>query len=76
MRTRLRVKELAKEQGLSMTKLHQRSEVAYGTVRKIFHDPYTVVTSDTLTRLAATLKVPIQELVESVPDAPDNPPTP
>jgi len=76
MKTRLRIKELAKEQGLSMTKLHQRSEVAYGTIRKIFRDPFTVVNSDTLTRLAETLRVPIQELVESVPDAPDNPPMP
>jgi DNA-binding Xre family transcriptional regulator len=76
MRTRLRVKEVAEKQGLSMTKLHQRSEVAYGTIRKIFRDPFTVVNLDTLTRLAETLKVEINELVESVPDEPDNGATP
>lgn len=76
MRTRLRVKEVAQAKGLSMTKLHQRSEVAYGTIRKIFHNPYTQINLITLKRLAETLQVAAEELIETVPDEPDNVPTP
>jgi len=72
MKTRLRVKDVAKEKGVSMTKLHHLSEVAYGTIRKIFRDPYTEVTLTTLNRLAEALKVETKELIESVPDAQDN----
>lgn len=68
MRTRLKVKEVAKEKGMSMTKLHIRSEVAYGTIRKIFRDPYTEITITTLRRLAQVLGVETRDLIEDVPD--------
>jgi len=68
MRTRLRVKEVAIEKGISLTKLSQRSEVAYNTVRRIWREPYTDVTLSTLQRLADVLKVDVNELIESVPD--------
>jgi len=68
MRTRLRVKEVAIEKGISLTKLSQRSEVAYNTVRRIWREPYTDVTLSTLQRLANVLKVDVNELIESVPD--------
>lgn len=68
MRTRLRVKEVAQAQGMSMTKLHHRSEVAYGTIRKIFRDPYTEITITTLSRLAQALGVMTPELIEDVAD--------
>jgi DNA-binding Xre family transcriptional regulator len=68
MKTRLRVKEVAEEKKISMTKLHTRSEVAYTTIRKIFRDPYTEVTITTLSRLAQVLGVETRELIEDVPD--------
>jgi len=68
MRTRLRVKEVANKKGISLTKLSQRSEVAYNTVRRIWREPYTDVTLSTLQRLADVLKVDVNELIESVPD--------
>jgi DNA-binding Xre family transcriptional regulator len=68
MRTRLRVKEVANRKGISMTKLSQRSEVAYNTVRRLWRDPYTDVTLSTLQRLADVLGVAVSELLESVPD--------
>ncbi len=68
MRTRLRVKEVANKKGISLTKLSQRSEVAYNTVRRIWRDPFTDVTLSTLQRLADVLKVDVNELIESVPD--------
>ena len=68
MRTRLRVKEVANIKGVSMTKLSQRSEVAYNTVRRIWRDPYTDVTLSTLRRLADVLGVNVSELLEAIPD--------
>jgi DNA-binding Xre family transcriptional regulator len=68
MKTRLRVKEVAQEKGISLTKLSQRSEVAYNTVRRVWRDPFTDVTLSTLQRLADVLGVNVRELVESVPD--------
>ncbi|MGH2497363.1 MAG: helix-turn-helix domain-containing protein [Ktedonobacteraceae bacterium] len=68
MRTRLRVKEVANIKGISLTKLSQRSEVAYNTVRRIWRDPYTDVTLSTLRRLADVLGVNVSELLETIPD--------
>jgi DNA-binding Xre family transcriptional regulator len=68
MRTRLQVREVAMSKGVSMTKLSQRSEVAYNTVRRIWREPYTDVTLSTLQRLADVLGVSVSELVSSVPE--------
>jgi transcriptional regulator with XRE-family HTH domain len=69
---RLRVKEVAESKGMSMTKLSQRSEVSYNIVKAIFRDPFRVVTTETIQRLAKTLGVPATELLEDVPDEPIN----
>lgn len=66
MKTRLRIKEVAAEKGISMTKLHIRSEVAYTTIRKIFRDPYTDITLTTLSKLAEALGVSTKDLIEDV----------
>lgn len=68
MRTRLKVKEIAISKGVSLTKLSQRSEVAYNTVRRIWRDPYTDVTLSTLQRLADVLGVSVNDLLETIPD--------
>ena len=62
------MKEFAIIKGVSLTKLSQRSEVAYNTVRRIWREPYTDVNLSTLQRLADVLGVNVNELVESVPD--------
>ena len=66
MRLRLRVKEIAKERSMSMTKLHIKSEVAYSTVRRLFRDPFVEVTTTTINRLANALDVPPTQLLEDV----------
>ena len=66
MKTRLRVKEVAAEKGISMTKLHIRSEVAYTTIRKVFKDPYTDITLTTLSKLAEALGASTKDLIEDV----------
>jgi hypothetical protein len=40
MAVRLRVKEVAKEKGISMGKLQRDADVAYNTVKRMFKDPY------------------------------------
>lgn len=68
MKTRLRLKEVAQQKNISLTRLSQRSEVAYNTVRRLWRDPYADVTLSTLQRLANVLGVDVHELIESVPD--------
>ena len=68
MRIRLRVKEIAAEKKVSMTRLHIRSEVAYTTIRKIFRDPYTDITLTTLSKLAQALNVASKDLIEDIPE--------
>jgi DNA-binding Xre family transcriptional regulator len=68
MRLRLKVKEVAKERSMSMTKLHIKSEVAYSTIRRLFSDPFAEVTTTTINRLANALGVPPTHLLEDVPE--------
>lgn len=65
---RLRVKEIAREKGISMGKLQRDADLAYNTVRRIFKDPYYITTTETLGKLAKALSVPISNLLEEVPD--------
>ena len=66
---RLRVKEVAKEKGMSMNKLSQRSEVSYNIVKAIYRNPYKEVTLHTINRLADILEVPATALLEDVSKA-------
>ena len=68
MAVRLRVKEVAKEKGFSMGKLQRDADVAYNTVKRMYKNPYHVVTTDTLGKLARALGVPLGELIEEVSD--------
>ena len=65
---RLRVKEIAREKGISMGKLQRDADLAYNTVRRIFKDPYYITTTETLGKIAKALGVPISDLLEEVPD--------
>jgi DNA-binding Xre family transcriptional regulator len=80
MRVRLKVKEVAQQKGISQRQLSLRSGVDINTVRRIFQHPTTVVTTETLGKLAIVLEVDVSELVESIPDddelPSDEPPAP
>jgi len=65
---RLKVKEVALQKGISQRQLFLRSGVDITTIRKIFHNPGTVITVETLARLARVLGVDVSELIESAPD--------
>jgi DNA-binding Xre family transcriptional regulator len=65
---RLKVKEVAGAKHISQRKLSKLSEVDIKTLQKIFRDPYRIVTTETLDKLARALGVDARELIESVPD--------
>ena len=63
---RLRVKEIAQQKGISQRQLSLRSGVDINTVRKIFHYPQSIVTTETLDKFAEVLGVDASMLIESV----------
>jgi DNA-binding Xre family transcriptional regulator len=63
---RLRVKEVAAEKKMSMNKLSQISQVSYHVVQDVYRNPFKVVTTDTINRLAKALRVPATCLLEDV----------
>jgi len=71
MVVRLRVKEVAKEKGISMGRLQREANVAYNTVKRMFKDPYYITTTETLGKLARVLGVQPGELIEEVPASSD-----
>ena len=68
MAIRLRVKEVAKEKGISQGKLSRSADVDIKTMQKIYRHPTSIVTTETLDKLAKVLGVDASELIESVPD--------
>ena len=67
---RLKVKEIAKQKGISMGKLSRASDISYRTVQRIYNDPKYIPTIPTLEKLAKVLGVSTAELIEDVPDDP------
>jgi DNA-binding Xre family transcriptional regulator len=65
---RLRVKEVAKSQGIGQGKLSRISDVDIKTMRKIFQQPFSIITTETLDKIAKALEVDPRELIEGVPD--------
>ncbi|HLZ56338.1 MAG TPA: helix-turn-helix domain-containing protein [Ktedonosporobacter sp.] len=68
---RLKVKEIADQKRISQRQLFFRSGVDINTIRKIFRTPTTVVTTETLGKLARGLGVDSSELIEGIADLPD-----
>jgi DNA-binding Xre family transcriptional regulator len=70
---KLRVKELAEERGLNMTKLSNKSDISFNTMKAIFRDPYKPITTIHLEKLAKALEVPIPDLFTIEEDTPESP---
>lgn len=66
MAVRLKVKEVAKQQGMSQRQLFLRSGVDIKTLQKIYGNPYTIVTTETLGKIANVLGVDVSDLVEGI----------
>jgi DNA-binding Xre family transcriptional regulator len=66
---RLKVKEVARQRGISQGKLSRLSDVDLTTLQRIYKNPTSAnVTVFTLDKLARALGVDASELIESVPD--------
>jgi transcriptional regulator with XRE-family HTH domain len=65
---RLRVKELAQQQGLGQGKLARKADVDIKTLARIYKNPYVEVSSVTLEKLARALSVSIADLIEEIDD--------
>jgi len=65
---RLKVKEVAAAKGISQRQLALRSGVDIKNIQKIFRYPTSIVTTETLDKLAKVLGVDAAELIESIPD--------
>jgi len=63
---RLRVKEIAKQQGLSMNMLSHRSEISYNVIKEIYRNPYRAMSTETINKIAKALQVPATDLLEDV----------
>lgn len=63
---RLRVKEIAQQQGLGQGKLARMADLDIKTLARIYKNPYAEVSTVTLEKLARALGIPIVELIEEV----------
>jgi len=64
---RLKVKEVAQAKKISMHRLSLKSEVSYHVIREIFNNPYKIISTDTINRIAEALEVPTTDLIEDIP---------
>ena len=65
---RLRVKEVAQEKGFSQGRLSRVANIDENTLKRIYRDPYAIITTETLDKLARALGAPSSALIEDVPD--------
>lgn len=61
---RLRVREIAEQKKIGQGKLQRLADMDIKTVRKILRNPFTIVTTETLDKLAHALEVDPRELIE------------
>jgi DNA-binding Xre family transcriptional regulator len=66
---RLRIREVAEQKGMSMSKLSRIADVNYKTIQHVWRDPYQGINTKTLERIAKALEVSTGELIEDVPDS-------
>jgi DNA-binding Xre family transcriptional regulator len=65
---RLCVKEVAQEKGFSQGRLSRIADIDENTLKRIYRDPYAIITTETLDKLAKALGVPSSALIEDVPE--------
>jgi DNA-binding Xre family transcriptional regulator len=57
---RLRVKEVAKDKGFSQGRLSRVANIDENTLKRIYRDPYAIITTETLDKLARAFRESIQ----------------
>lgn len=68
MKQRLKVREMAEQQGWTQAKLQRAADVNSRTMSGIWHDPYRRVTYEVLVKIARVLRVEVTDLVEEEAD--------
>ncbi|MFL5628907.1 MAG: helix-turn-helix domain-containing protein [Ktedonobacteraceae bacterium] len=62
---RIKLKEVAKDRGISQARLSRRADVDLRTIQRIYKDPYTNINLVTLDKLATALDINASLLIES-----------
>jgi len=65
---RLGVEEVAQGTRFSQGRLSRVANIDENTLKRIYRDPYAIITTETLDKLAKALGVPSAELIEDVPE--------
>ena len=65
---RLRVREIAEAKGLNMAQLARRADVDVRTVRRIYREPTSEISTVVLDKLATALDVKPSDLIDSSTD--------
>ena len=68
MALRHRIREVAEAKGITKTMISRRAEIHYKTISELWNNPYRVVKTDILYRIAQVLGVSVHDLLEEVPD--------
>ncbi len=66
--THLRVRELAEAQGLNISQLARKANIAYTSAHALWHDTITQLDRRTLDRIALVLGVTVNDLFGGLPD--------
>ena len=69
---RLRVREIAEAKGLNMAQLARRADVDVRTVRRIYREPTSEISTVVLDKLATALDVKPSDLIDSSTDQTPN----
>jgi DNA-binding Xre family transcriptional regulator len=65
---RLRVREIAETKGLNMAQLARKADVDVRTVRRIYREPTSEISTVVLDKLATALDVKPSDLIDSSTD--------
>lgn len=68
MKQRLKIREIAEQQGWTQAKLQRAADVNSRTMSGIWHNQYRRVSYEVLTKIARVLNVEVAKLVEEEPD--------
>jgi DNA-binding Xre family transcriptional regulator len=60
----IRLREVAQERGLDISKISRRADLNYKTVFQLWHDPHRDVTLHTLEKMAKALGVRVTDLLD------------
>jgi DNA-binding Xre family transcriptional regulator len=63
---RIKLREAAKEKGISQARLSRKADVDLRTIQRIYKNPYTNINMVTLDKLAMALDMNAADLIESV----------